>query len=445
MPDRRGRRALPPTRREHWRAVIGVVVVLLVCLVVGEVVDQVVKSSPGVGRRTNETWVAAVAALVDESNTLSPMLRDVRAHATDPAAFDRVTLQFALAELKRGAASEATMYRTLGLAAPSSSAGALASAALNLRYEGVESLARGIGLAISRPTGRPPLARAARSLVAAGSRLVAADAAYRELVTSLRGSGGARHLPSSVWVLAPGVWSASSAGAWAGELRSAANLAFAPALSIVALALVPPPLNITGLPTTTTTTLVTTTTTLVTTTTTLVTTTTTTTTTLPATTTTRSPKGHALFQATTTTSSTTTTSPGTVGSSTPANSRPASTTTTSTLPGVTTTLQIPPAGSVSVVAATAQLEVVVIVKNTGDTTARGAAVTAVLSPSGASHAGAARVSCRHRLLVLAPGTSQYMVMPKLAVRHATSYELVVTATIPGGAPTARSLALYVSS
>ena len=140
MPDRRGRRALPPTRREHWRVVIGAVVILLVCLVVGEVVDQVVKSSPGVGRRTNETWVAAVAALVDESNTLSPMLRDVRAHATDPAAFDRVTLQFALAELERGVASEATMYRTLGLAAPSSSAGVLAFAVLNLRHEGIESL-----------------------------------------------------------------------------------------------------------------------------------------------------------------------------------------------------------------------------------------------------------------------------------------------------------------
>jgi hypothetical protein len=437
MPDRRGRRALPPSGREHWRVVIGVVVVLLVCLVVGEVVDQVVKSSPGVDRRTNKTWVAAVAALVDESNTLSPMLRDVRAHATDPTAFDRVTLQFALAELERGAASEATMYRTLGLAAPSSSAGARASAVLNLRYEGIESLARGIGLAISRPTGRPPLARAARSLVVAGSRLVAADAAYRELVTSLRGGGGARSLPSSVWVLALGVWSASSAGAWAGELRSAANLAFAPALSIVALALVPPPLNITGLPTTLPATTTTTTT--------LATTTTTTTTTLPATTTTKSPKGHARLQATTTTSSTTTTSPGTVGSSTPVNSQPATTTTTSALPGVTTTLQIPPAGSVSVVAATAQLEVVVIVKNTGDTTARGAAVTAVLSPSGTSHSGAARVSCRHGLLALAPGTSQYVVMPKLAVRHATGYELVVTATIPGGASAARSLALYVSS
>jgi hypothetical protein len=127
------------------------------------------------------------------------------------------------------------------------------------------------------------------------------------------------------------------------------------------------------------------------------------------------------------------------------NSQPATTTTTSALPGVTTTLQIPPAGSVSVVAATARLEVVVIVKNTGDTTARGAAVTAVLSPSGTSHSGAARVSCRHGLLALAPGTSQYVVMPKLAVRHATGYELVVTATIPGGAPTSRSLALYVSS
>jgi hypothetical protein len=35
-------------------------------------------------------------------------------------------------------------------------------------------------------------------------------------------------------------------------------------------------------------------------------------------------------------------------------------------------------------------------------------------------------------------------MPKLAVKHATGYELVVTASIPGGPPDTRSIALYVS-
>ena len=100
-------------------------IVLVVCLVVGEVVDQVVKSSTAVGQRTDKTWVAAVATIVDESNTLSPALHAIRAHATDPAVFDRVTLEYALAELARSAESDANTYRELGLAAPSQRADAL--------------------------------------------------------------------------------------------------------------------------------------------------------------------------------------------------------------------------------------------------------------------------------------------------------------------------------
>jgi hypothetical protein len=84
------------------------------------------------------------------------------------------------------------------------------------------------------------------------------------------------------------------------------------------------------------------------------------------------------------------------------------------------------------------------VKNTGDTTAHGANVSAVLEPSSSSHTGAARVSCRHKLIALAPGASEYVVMPKLAVKHATGYDLVVTASTPGGRSDTRSIALYVS-
>jgi len=35
-------------------------------------------------------------------------------------------------------------------------------------------------------------------------------------------------------------------------------------------------------------------------------------------------------------------------------------------------------------------------------------------------------------------------MPKLAVKHATGYDLVVTASTPGGRSDTRSIALYVS-
>ncbi len=415
-------------------------VVLLVVLFVGEVIDQVVDTSSGVGKRTDKTWVAATTTIVDESDTLTSTLHAIRAHATDAAEFDRVTLEFALGELTRGTTTDETTYQSLGLAAPSPGAGALMAGVLRLRREGAADLARGIELATSARTGSSPLPRATKLLETAGSCFIAADAGYHALVVSLRGDVNARSLPSSAWVQTPGVWSAASAGAWVNALRSASSLAFAPAISIVAVTLEPPPLEITGLPTTTTTT--TTTTTLPTTTTTIA--AATTSTTVATTTTVPAAKGHARRQQPATTTSTTTTSTTTAstGSSKPAGNR--ATTTTTTLPLVTTSLQIPPSGSTSVVAATTRLEVVVIVKNTGDTTAHGANVIAVLEPSNSSHTGAARVSCRHKLSVLAPGVSEYVVMPKLAVKHATGYELVVTARIPGGPPDTRSIALYVS-
>jgi hypothetical protein len=452
MPDRRGRGALPTSRRDRWRVVIVVGVVLLVLLFVGEVIDQVVDTSSSVGKRTDKTWVAATTTIVDELDTLTPTFHAIRAHATDASEFNRVTLEFALGELTRGTTTDETTYESLGLAAPSPGAGALMAGVLRLRREGAADLARGIELATSARTGPSPLPRATKLLVTAGSCFIAADAGYHALVVSLRGDVNARSLPPSAWVQTPGVWSAASVGAWANALRSASSLVFAPAISIVAVTLVPPPLEITGLPTTTTTT---TTTTLPTTTTTIAAATTSTTvatiaaattsTTVATTTTAPAAKSHARRQqpATTTTAATTTsTTTVSTGSSKPAGNR--ATTTTTTLPLVTTSLQIPPAGSTSVVAATTRLEVVVIVKNTGDTTAHGANVTSVLEPSRSSHTGAARVSCRHKLSVLAPGVSEYVVMPKLAVKHATDYELVVTASIPGGPPDTRSIALYVS-
>ena len=436
MFDRRRRRALPPTRREHWHVVIVVVVVLLVFLLVGEIVNEVVKSSSGVDQRTDRTWAAGVAAIVDDSNATVSTLHAIRAHATDRTEFDRVTLELALERLERSAERDARAYNSLDLAAPTARADALVAGVFNLRLAGAENLARGVELAISRPGGTSTIPEAGQLLETAGSRFLAADAGYRALLAALRGDAATRSLPSSVWVLSPGVWSASAAVVWASELRVAPSLVFAPALSIVAVTLVPPPLDITGLPTTTTTT-TTTSTTLATTTTTLP-----VMTTLPGTATTGAGPGHARRHATSTTSSTTTSVVAPTASTSPARARP--TTTTSTLPATTTTLQIPPAGSVSVVAATRQLEIVVIVENTGDTTARGADVTAVLTPTPSSHTGAARVSAGHKLATFAPGVSQYVVMPKLAVRRGTGYELVVTASVPAGPTARRSIGIYVS-
>jgi len=55
------------------------------------------------------------------------------------------------------------------------------------------------------------------------------------------------------------------------------------------------------------------------------------------------------------------------------------------------------------------------------------------------------VSVRRQLIALTPGSSEYLVMPRLAVSHATRYELTATAAMPDGVPAQRTFALFVSA
>ncbi|HLX78134.1 MAG TPA: hypothetical protein VKR27_04560 [Acidimicrobiales bacterium] len=382
-------------RRDRRRIAIGVAIGIVVAVVLGEVINDIVNSSPPTARRTEATWIAAVAGIIAESNTLAQTIHAVRAHATDAASYDRETLELALSGLARASSEQATAFETLGFQAPSASAGSLVADALTGRADGLSELARGVTLALS-----PKDTAATSTLAAAGAQLVAADSAYRRAVKLVGHKNDGGGLPDSWWIKSPGQWSSSAVGAWARTLSTAPNLLAAPAIAIVAMTLEPPPLRITGLPTTT----------------------------LPST-------------SSTTTSSTTTTTA--VGSSTTATSTTSttSTTTTSTLPGPTTTSQIPPSGSLSIIAATRHVRVIAVVQNTGNVEIRGARVVVLLVLTSRSAHGL--TSAKQTVPRLEPGASAYLVFAKLPVTRSSSYKLLVTATLSNRRAVRRSIAIEV--
>lgn len=393
----RSHRTPETRRRDRRRIVIAVVVLIVVAIVLGEVINDLVKSSPAAARRTEATWSAAVAAIIAESNTLSPSIHDIRAHATDAASYDRVTLEFALSDLERTSAQESQAFESLGLAAPSATMATLASEVISWRADGLKKLSRGVALALT-PGGD---LSAGTTLASAGSELVAADSAYRHLVRLVTRRGVDAGLPSSSWISDPSQWSATSAAVWARALAAAPKLAASAGIEIVAMTLEPPPLRITGEPSPT----------------------------LPS------------LPATTTTSTTSTTTTTTAGSSTTLAHRTTTTTSTSTLPGPTTTSQIPPLGSISIIAPTSHVRVVVIVENTGNVAIRGAHVVALIESALRGSAG--RASVEAKVPTLVPGASAYLVLPKLAVARAATYDLLVTASLANGRSVRRSVKLEV--
>jgi len=393
----RSRRTPETHRRDHRRIAIGAAIGIVAAVVVGEVINDIVNSSPPAARRTEATWIAAVAGIIAESNTLAQTLHAVRAHATDGASYDRETLELALSDLARASSGQATAFETLGFQAPSAMAGTLVADALTGRADGLSELAHGVMLALSARN-----AAATSTLAAAGARLVAADSAYRHAVKLVGHRNVDSGLPDSAWITSPGQWSSSTVGAWARTLSAAPNLQAAPAIAIVAVTLEPPPLRITGLPTTT----------------------------LPST-------------SSTTTSSTTTTTTA-VGSSTtvPATtSTTTSTTTTSTLPGPTTTSQIPPSGSLSIIAATRHVRVIAVIQNTGNVEIRGARVVVLLVPT--SRSAHQLTSAKQTVPLLEPGASAYLVFAKLPVTRSSSYKLLVTATLSNRRAVRRSIEIEV--
>ena len=277
-PARWRRSGLAPPRHAKRRLVIGVAVVAVLALVVGEVIADVVASRARVSKVSAATYVAAVLPIVDESNSLATTMHTVR---QDARGLGRAELESTLGRLVADAVDLTSQLSTLGLSPPDGRSGALLSRALADRASASRVLTGGIALAIGPQSGPRAVdsgvarARAASLIGAAGAQFLASDRYYGEFTRSLPAGSGAARLPISVWVTTPAAWAPGALSAWVAELGSATKLALRRRLLIVAVTVEPPVVRVTGLPTTTTTSTTTTTTTTSTTTTSTTTTTTT--------------------------------------------------------------------------------------------------------------------------------------------------------------------------
>ncbi|MGH9170088.1 MAG: hypothetical protein ACRD0Z_04365 [Acidimicrobiales bacterium] len=329
----RRRPALEVSHRPGRKIVISVAVAVVVAVVVGEVAADVVNSGGPASALSNETYAAAVLPVIDESTALLPWLHDVR---HDAVHLGRPGLESALGHLVAGTTDVQTQLSSLGISPPSAPVGRLLAAAFAARSAGAHEVTSGVTQAIGP---EPDVTAAARTLAKAGTDLKQSDADYLAFVRRLPAYvRKAVKLPPSTWYQAAD-WAPSSLASYAGGLGSAAALRFSRSLVILAIAIDPPALRYTNLPTTTTSTTSTT---------------------------------------TTSTTTTTTTFPGETTSTT----RPTTTTTTTSTTTTTTTMQVPPPGSVSWLQPTSKLTVEVVVANAGDLDARHERLQATLRAVG---------------------------------------------------------------
>lgn len=395
----RRRRGVAPGRPSRRRTAVAVAVVLVVAVVIGEVVADVVTANAKAGRAESRSYVAAMLPVVDESNALAPVLHHVRSQAVS---LTRTELEAELGRLVTGTSDVESVVSSIDLAPPSQHSAALFSAALADRSAGARSLTGGLELAIGPSSatagnGSAPgtgtadnavQARATSLVVTAGRDFEASDAAYRGFVASLPATSLPGRLPPSNWLTVPAAWAPGAAGIWVAQLASTTALTAHESLVIVALTVQPPAVRITGIapPTTTTTT-----------------------------------------TSTTTSTTTTTTLPGAPTSSTTSSTTSTTTTSTST---TTTTLQLPPAGSDSVLAPTRVISVELVVANAGDVTETDVWASGSLQPiAGSFPAGTHEPPIRsvaRRIGTLAPGASVALTLPGLVAVPGGGYTLSVS-------------------
>ena len=373
-----------------------VAIVVVLAIIIGEVAADVINSGSVAARVEAQTYVAEVIPVIDQSTTLASTMHLVR---DANASVARTNLEQAMGDLVEGTSANLNQLTTLGVPAPSGRSGDLLEATLAARARGSRDLVGAIALAIRSSSTQEDLIHAASGIVQAGKELVVADGDYRRFVLSLPRSSGRGRLPLSRWVLNPASWAESAARLFVTALSGSAGLRASEDLVIVALSVEPPVVRINGLPTTTT---------------------------VPATT-----------SSTTTSSTTTTTLPG---ATTLPTTTSTSTTTTST--STTTTLQLPPAGSTSVLPPTTRVSVVLVIANVGNTglsTIWAAASIVPVASTDRNGSGGQTHSIAVRVGRLGPGTSLVVTLPALAVSSGRSYTLYASignGSLPTGPVTA---------
>jgi hypothetical protein len=313
------------------------------------------------------------------------------------ASMTRAALDATLATLTGVTAENKSADDHLGIQAPSAKDAGLVTKVFDARASAATSLAESVALATS-PAASESAATASCS--AAGAAIRAGDDAIGVVNTAFGSIRGVTHHVFKKWSGFGTVLDSSGCAGFVHNLRANPALALRSALKLVAISVLPSPVQVNGVPNPTTTT---------------------TSTTVPL---------HS------TTTTTTTTSFG-VSSTTST-----STTTTTTLPVTTTTLQIPPSSARSVLPPTGSVTADVVVANTGTLPVKHVTVTISVVASSGEEVGE-RVNSA---TVIGPDSSAYLTIgPVHLGKLKGTFELKVAASANGVAAARQVITLVRSA
>ncbi len=397
-----------PIRRSKRRIAGAIVATLVLALVLGETINDVVKSSNGARMRALASWEAVASPLIVEENALTTTLESFRLQG---AVRTRAEDDASLALLGNLTDRERHALDSIVLGPPNARAGALLTSIVSDRAAAIDSIEAGYGRATAPPHD---IASASASFAAAGRSLIRADVAYRSLLSDLKVVGGRGLFPPSSWWDTDGAeWSAQGAARFAAALAFAHDLTALSSIDLVAVSVLPRPLHISGLPATPTTTTTTSTTT-------------STTTTVPISSTgvtgVTGITGGTGFAPTTTTSTTTTTVP------------------IERLP------QVVPPGALADIPPTAVLAVTAIVRDPGNVPLTGVTVAISLTTEGKGSPAVHTRSSSLTLGTIGATRSKFVNGPTFTVTSSVSrYLLRVTVTADGVPTVSRTFGLRIAS
>jgi hypothetical protein len=392
------RRTIGPKPRRTRAQMIAVVLVgLVVVLLIAEVISDAVNDSPQVGMRALATWAAGVEPLLSSSSAMGQAVQTIDGAN---ASMTRARLDATLATLTSVTTANQTANDDLGIQAPSSRDSALVERVLSSRVVAATNFERSVELAT---TPSATAGSAASSCVIAGAAIKAGDDAIGALNGVFRTIHGVEHQQFRKWSTYAATLGSAGCSGLVHTLRANQALVLRSGLKLVAISVLPSPVQINGVPNPTTTT-------------------TTTSTTLP-------------LHATTTTSTTQPFGAGTTTST-------SSTTTTTTIASTTTTLQIPPNSARSVLPPTSSVTADVVVADSGDAPVRGVTVTVeVVDSTGREIAGSS-----NQVSLIGADSSAYLTIGPVHLGKITgTFELKVAASATGVTSAKQVITLVRSS
>ena len=374
-----------------------VLVGLVLVLLIAEVISDAVKDSPQVGKRALATWAAGEEPLLSSSSAMGQAVQTIDGAN---ASMTRATLDATLATLTSVTAANQRENDDLGIQAPSSRDSALVQRVLSSRVVAATNLERSVALAT---TPSATVQSAAASCATAEKAIKAGDDAIGSLNGVFRTINGVAHQRFRKWSTYAATLGSAGCSGLVHNLRANPALMLRSGLKLVAISVLPSPVQINGVPNPTTTT-------------------TTTSTTLPL---------HA-------TTTTTTTLPFGAGTTTSTSS----TTTTTTIAVTTTTLQIPPSSARSVLPPTSTVTADVVVANSGDAPVRGVTVTVEVVNAG----GRELAERSNSVPQIGPDSSAYLMIGPVHLGKVTgTFELKVAASAAGVATAKQVITLVRSS